>query len=194
MNEQELIDKMYDCLDYGDLNGFKKVVKQYLSICDETAASQGLATFLVTQYTAARADSIAKLMEIILQCNPNLGLIHYPENSFFKIAMISGSLDLLECLMEEVIEPHLESSSPEEYVEYYTRLLKTAAKLNTVFADQYQKIIKGIDFNGVFNTDERGICAIHKTDFEMMNDIVDRYNTIVGRRDIIKELMFRAEM
>ena len=178
---QKIIDRMYDCLDYGNLKGFKYSIEEYLVLCDKVSASQDLATFLVTQYTAARADSIAKLMEIILRCNPNLGLLNFPENSFFKITMIAGSLDLLECLMEEVIEPHLENCNQEEYMRYYTRLLKEEEALNTVFADQYQQIIKGLHFNGICNSNDSSVFSIHKEDFEIMNDVVDRYNTIVGQ-------------
>lgn len=195
MIPQEILDEMYNCLDYADLDGFEEQVKDYLKITDESTASQGLATFIVTEYTSARADTLAKLMEIIIRCNPNLALINYPENHFFKIAMISGSTDLFDCYTEEAIEPHLENATKEEYKEYYTQLLHLGAKLNALFNDQYQPKVKGQDFDGAFTNNSDGrLLSIHKEDFEMMDDIVNKYNTIVGRRDITKALMTKVGM
>ncbi|OYU82526.1 MAG: hypothetical protein CFE24_15265 [Flavobacterium sp. BFFFF2] len=187
---------MYNCLDYADLNGFEKQVKEYLKSTDESSASLGLATFIIKEYRAERADTVAKLMEIIIRCNPALALINYPENHFFRIIMISGSMDLFECLTEEAIEPHLKNSSEEEYIDYYTKLLHLGAKLNTIFSDQYEPQIKGVHFNGRFGTDDSNpnIALINLEDYEMMNDIIDKFNSIIGRRDIIKALMTKVGM
>ena len=89
---------MYDCLDYADLDGFETQVKKYLKTTDESTASQGLATFIVTEYTASNADAMSKLMEIIIRCNPNLALINYPENHFFRV--FSNTLPLKKCLIK----------------------------------------------------------------------------------------------
>ncbi len=196
MIPQNILDELYNCIDYADLKGFEKQVKEYLKITDESTASQGLATFIVTEYRAERADTMAKLMEIIIRCNPNLALINYPENHFFRTIMISGSLDLFECYTEEAIEPHLANLSQEEYKEYYNKLLHLGAKLNTVFTDQYEPQIKGIHFNGSFGTDDvnSNIALINLEDYEIMSDIVDKFNTIIGRRDVIKALMTKVGM
>lgn len=195
MIPQDILDEMYNCLDFADLKGFEEQVNEYLEITDEATASQGLATFIVTQYTSARSDAMAKLMEIIIQCNPNVALVNYPENHLFRLVMMTGSMDLFECYTEEAIEPHLENASEEEYKNYYTKLLHLAAKLNTIFSDQYELQIKGQDFNGAFdNSQDNRLLSIHKEDFETMDDIVNKYNTIVGRRDIIKAMMAKVGM
>ena len=66
MIPQNILDEMYNCLDYADLKGFENQVKKYLKTTDESTASQGLATFILTEYRSERADTMAKLMEIIL--------------------------------------------------------------------------------------------------------------------------------
>lgn len=194
MISENIIEEMYNCLDYADLKGFETQVKKYLKTTDDSTASQDLATFIVTEYTSARADTMAKLMEIIIQCNPNLALINYPENHFFRIIMISGSLDLFECYSEEAIEPHLENSSEKEYKAYYNKLLQLGAKMNTLFSDQYEPQIKGIHFNGSFATDDYNpnVALINQEDYELMNDVVNKFNTIVGRRDVIKALITKS--
>ena len=196
MIPQNILDEMYNCLDYADLKGFENQVKKYLKTTDESTASQGLATFILTEYRSERADTMAKLMEIILRCNPDLALINYPENHFFRIIMISGSTDLFDCYTEEVIEPHLENASEEEYKAYYTKLLHLGAKLNTIFTEQYQPQLKGIHFNGSFATDDNdsGISLINQEDYNVMIDIVDKYNTIIGRKEVIKALMTKVGM
>jgi hypothetical protein len=194
MIPQDILDEMYNCLDYADLDGFKEQVKKYLKTTDESTASQALATFIVTEYTASKADAMSKLMEIIIRSNPNLALINYPENHFFRIIMISGSMDLFECYTEEVIEPHLAKSSEKEYKAYYDKLLKLGAKMNTIFSDQYEPQIIGMHFNGPFATDDYNpnVALINQEDYEFMNDIVNKFNTIVGRRDVIKALMTKS--
>ncbi len=169
---------------------------KYLKTTDESTASQEFAMFLVNIYTAAQADTIAKLMAIIIRCNPELALINFPENHFFRIIMISGSIDLFECFTEEAIEPHLKDASKLEHTAYYTKLLHLGVKLNKMFTDQYQILIKGRDFNGAFGTDEsnQNVKKINQEDYEIMNDIVDKYNTIIGRVNIIKALMAKAEI
>ena len=191
MNKESIIEEMYSCIDYADLNGFKEQVEQYLNICDVSTASQDLATFLITQYTASRADTIAKLLEIIIQTNPEIALVNYPENHFFRIVMISGSTDLLDTYLEEAVELYLENKTEEEYKSYYKKLLHLGAKLNTLFSDQYSTQIKGMDYNGAFSSDN-GKVTIHNEDYEIMEDIINKYNTIVGRRDVIKTLMINA--
>ena len=195
MEKEKILKIMYNCLDSADLVGFENQVKLYLQTYGEEASSQDLAMFLVKEYTASRADTIAMLMEIIIRQNPNIALINHPENHFFRIAMITGSLELFECLTDESIEPHLENTSDEEYKAYYTPLLHLSAKLNTLFSEQYQPIIKGIDFNGGFpNQSDDRLLSIHKSDFETMDDVVNIYNTMIGRRNIIKALMDKVEM
>ena len=193
MSKETIIEEMYNCIDYADLKGFKDQVAAYLSICDVSTASQDLATFLITQYTASRADTIAKLLEIIIHTNPEIALVNFPENHFFRIVMISGSTDLLDCYIEEAVEPFLENKTEEEYKSYYEKLLHLGAKLNTLFSDQYSTAIKGMDYNGAFSN-ENGKATMHSEDYEIMEDIVNKYNSIVGRRDVIKTLMLNSGM
>jgi hypothetical protein len=110
--------------------------------------------------------------------------------------MITGSVDLFECFTEEAIEPHLKVASKLEHTAYYTKLLHLGVQLNKMFTDQYQILIKGRDFNGAFGTDENNenVKKINQEDYEIMNDIVDKYNTIIGRINIIKALMAKAEI
>lgn len=194
MISKKIIDKLYDCTDSGDLVGFEKYIKEYLKTTDEVTASKDLAIFIVNDYTSFKADAKAKLMEVIIKCNPNLALINHPENHFFRICLVSGSLDLFECFIEEATEPHLETADEQEKKEYYTKLLHLGVQLNAIFSDQYTTKIKGVDFNGAFSNEGNGVVKITAEDFEVMDDIVNIYNTIVGRRDIIKVLMTKVGM
>jgi len=195
MKKDKIIKKLYACLDTADMDGFEKYVNKFIDEYDESEVSQELAIFLAKEYTASRADTIALLMELIIRQNPNLALINYPENHFFRVVIITGSIELFECYTEEAIEPHLENASDEDYKAYYTKLLHLAAKLNTLYSDQYEPIIKGINFNGGFpNESDDSLLSIHKSDFETMNDTVNLYNIMVGRRNVIKALMDKAGM
>ena len=185
-----IIEKMNDCLDYADLKGFEEQVNGYIKSFGVAIACQDLSVFLVKHYTAARADTIAKQLEIIIQCNPELALINYPENQIFRVVMITGSIELFNCYTEKAIEPHLVNASKEERKTYYQKLLQLGVQLNQLFSDQYHSIIKGMDYNGAFSQDsETGVVSIHGEDYEIMNDTINKFNTIVGRREVITELM-----
>lgn len=191
---KNILDELYNYIDNVDLIGFEKQVKEYLKITDENTASQGLATLILTEYRTERIDELLKLMRIIIRSNPNLALINYPENHFFRIVLITGSFDLFECLTNDAIEPYLNNSSDVEYNEYYSKLLHLGVSLVNLFADQYQPQIKGLQFNGAIEKEENNsnTVLIYLEDYEKMNDIIDKFNTIVGRRDIIKNLMMKA--
>lgn len=194
MEKEEIIEEMYNCLDYGNLNEFETQINNYLGICDVSTASVDLAMFLVKQYRSVIADSIAKWMEIIFRCNPDLALVNFPFNHFFRIILVTGSLELFECYIEEAIEPHLENLSDEKQKDYYNQLLRFGTELNTLFSDQYHTQVKGRDFNGALDVDDNNefVVLMHKEDYEIMNEIVDKYNTIVGRRNIIKALLEKS--
>jgi hypothetical protein len=194
MIQNDTIEEMYNCLESGDLKGFEVLLNIYLKKTKDLIACQELAMFLVNIYNASRSGFVAKLLEIIIRCKPKLAITNYPENHFFKIIMVTGSMEMFECYIEEAIEPHVKNAGKVEQEDYYKKLLELAALLNKMFIDQYETVIKGRNFNGAFASDESNqkIKLIHQEDYEIMNDIVDKYNTIVGRRDIIKVLINKA--
>jgi len=137
---------------------------------------------------------MAGLMQMILQDNPNLAQLKFPENYFFRLAVLKGSMDLYECFIEEAVEPFLKGKDEDEQAEYYLELFLVASNLNDHFFPQYVPCVKGMDFNGAFGVDENNpaVSLIHTEDYEILDDVVEKYNTIIGRRDILKNLEERT--
>lgn len=136
---------------------------------------------------------MAGLMQMIIHENPNLALLKFPENHFYRLAVIKGSIDLYECYIDEAIIPFLKDKDEDAASECYMKLVCAAKKLNDHFFLQYVPYIKGMDFNGAFAAYEKDpeISLIHHQDYETLNDVVEKYNAIIGRRDIIKDLYDR---
>jgi hypothetical protein len=190
MNKERLFLELDDSYTYGDKKRFIENVKIYQKLVTEDEASRDLAEFIYIKYTTYKADAMSGLMQMIIRENPNLALLKFPENYFYRLAVIKGSMDLYECYIEEAIELFLKDKDEDAANDCYTELVCVAEKLNDHFFPHYTPCIKGMDFNGVFGTHEKDpeISLILKEDYEIMNDVVEKYNTIIGRRDIIKDL------
>lgn len=193
MNKEELFEQLKDSYDYGDQKRFIENVKSYQQNVTEEAASRDLAEFIFLKYSTFKADAMAGLMQMIIRENPNLALLKFPENYFYRLAVIKGSMDLYECYIEEAIRPFLKDKDEDAESECYMELVCVAEKLNDHFFPQYVPCIKGMDFNGPFAAYEEDpeISLIHHQDYETLNDVVEKYNAIIGRRDIIKDLYDR---
>ena len=190
MTKEDLFQKLDDCYDYGDKKGMLDNIQNYQKNVSEELASRYLAEYIYLKFTTYKADAMAGIIQMIIRDNPNLALLKFPENYFFRLAVIKGSMDLYECFIEEAVEPFLKGKDEEAKGDYYVELYTVASKLNDHFFPQYVPCIKGMDFNGIFGVYEKNsaVSLIHTEDFEILDDVVEKYNTILGRRDIILNL------
>ena len=149
-----------------------------------------MATRLFARYITHKADSTAKLMEVIIRQKPRLSMFKFPANDMFRAAIARGSVDLYECYIEEAIEPHLQGKTEDKQTDCYLELFNTAEDLTLELFSQYQRCVKGTDFNGAFARYEKNenVALIHQEDFQIMDDVVENFNAIIGRRDILKDL------
>jgi hypothetical protein len=190
MEKEAILVEIEDCLIRCDAKNLLLNVEELLKVTTEEDASMELSQQLFTRYNTFRADAIAKLMETIIRKYPNLAMLGFPANYFFRLAIVRGSVDLYECYIEEVIEPFLVGKTEDEITECYLDLYSVAEKLTESFFPHYVRCVKGMDFNGTFSRYEKdnNIALIHQEDFEIMDDVVEKYNTILGRRDILIDL------
>jgi hypothetical protein len=190
MYKNTFFETLIDHFNHGARTKIKDTVENYIDQNDLEEASKDITEFILSKYRSFNADSMAGLMKIAISYNPQIALLRFPENYLFRLAVIKGSMDLYECFIEEAVAPYLASKSQDEAGDYYTELYSVAINLNDMFFPQYAPCIKGLDFNGAFghNDTALGISQIHTSDYELMNDAVEKYNTIIGRRDIIADL------
>ncbi|MFZ4799492.1 MAG: hypothetical protein ACOYMA_18480 [Bacteroidia bacterium] len=190
MKKEEVLKEIDDCILNCDTRNLAKNVEELLSQTDEDDACQCISQILLRHYTTYRADATAALMEIIIRKHPNLATIKFPDNYLFRLVILSGSMDLYECYIEEAIEPMLKGKEESDVLDYYMGLYTTAEKYNDGIFSKYVRYIKGMDFNGAFSRYEKdaNVAMIHQENYEIMDSIVEKYNSIVGRRDILKNL------
>lgn len=192
--KDEILSEIEECMVRCDTGELVMNVERLLTVTDEEDASKELGVLLYKRYTTYKEESTAALMATIISVNPNLALLKFPENFLFRIAMLRGSVALYECYIEEAIEPYLEGKSEDDTQDCYSELYTTAELLTETFFPKYVKCIKGMDFNSAFlpdDDDNGNLLFINKEDFELMDEVVEKYNTIVGRRDIVKDLSDR---
>ena len=187
---EDLLLEIEDSMERCDATGLAINVEELLQATDEETACKELSMKLFNRYTTFKAESTAKLMEVIIRTSPDLAMLKFPENFLFRVAILKGSTELYECYIEEAILPFLEDKTEDEIMDCYSDLYNIADQLNSVFFPKYVKCIKRMDFNGAFANDEsnQNICLINREDYEMMDEVVEKYNAIVGKRDIMKDL------
>jgi len=194
MNKEQIIFEIDKFINESDINRFKSSLDQLLKLVSDEEASKILAEIIYKNYTTFRADSLAKIMEISIRRQPNLAILKHPENYLFRAALLRGSSELYECYIEEAVQPFLSNAASEEHDEHYSELLDVAENLTEVFFEKYPKCKKGLDYNGAFSRHENndGVLLVNVEDYELMEDVIEKYNTIIGRRDIIKDLMTKV--
>ena len=190
MNKEKLFKELNECYSGGDLSGIRQNIKRYQKDNADDVVSRDFSEYIYLQFTTFRADSMAGIMQMMIESNSNLALLKFPENYFFRMVVIKGSMDLYECFIEEAVEPFLKDKDEEERGDYYAELYGVASNLSDHFFPQYVPCVKGMDFNGIFGKYENNaaISLINTVDYETLDDVVEKYNTIIGRRDIVKNL------
>ena len=182
----EVEERMAEC----NVQGLADSVVELLQHLSEEEASKELSMLLYKRYTTFKEESTARLMEVIIRTRPQLALLKFPENFFFRVAVLRGSMELYQCYIEEAILPYLEDKNEDEIFNCYSDLYGVADQLNEVFFPKFVKCIKGMDFNGAFavHEDNENVVLVNREDYEIMDEVVEKFNTIIGRRDIVKDL------
>lgn len=190
MKHKETLNEIKKCIESGYFTSVDILIDELLNVLSDFEASKQLSGLILNEYTTFRSGHLANLLETIIRKRPELAQVNYPENFIFKLCVISGSKDLYECFIEEAAEPFLKKKNEADKDEYYIDLYSTALKLTDLFFPQYVKAIKGMDYNGAFSTLEsnENVLLINRENYEVMEKVVEDYNRIVGRRDILSDL------
>ena len=196
MEKQEILENIANSIDNGNLSGLSKSLDLLLEVVTDEEASQQLSIILFERYTRYKADMLAKIMEIIIRKRPNLALLKKEENFLFRLVITSGSKDLYDCYIEEAIQPTMAKMKQDDQEMYYCGLFSVAEELTEKFFGNYIECVKGVDYNGSFGRYEKdnNVALIHQEDYETMNAIMENFNKMVGRRDILKDLSEKAGM
>lgn len=194
MTKEEIYLEMDVCLKVGSLSCFEEQVDRVLKHFDTREASTILAFYISKNFTTYKADSMAGLLQSMIWKDPALAQINHPENPLFKATVICGSVDLYECYMEEAVEPYLKDKDEDTAIDYYMELQLTATSLTDYLFQKYNPLIKGVHFNGgIHQEDNKHLLSIPHEDFEQMDTVVENFNAILGRRDILKDLEGRVD-
>jgi len=196
MEKQEILEAIDQCISVCDAKGITKNVDLLIDNVKEEEASKLLSILIFNQYSRYKADALAKVMEIIIRHRPNLALLKHPENFFFRLVIITGSKDLYDCYIEESVEPYISKLDDDGKSEYVYDLYIIAQGLTDKFFENYKECVKGIDYNGAFGRYEMNdnLALINQEDYETLGIITENFNTIVGRRDILKMLISKSEI
>ena len=191
--DKQILSKLEKCAGTNDLQGFSSYIDELLLVTDVTNASLLLSAFLLNRHTTSNSKDTAKLLEIILNSNDELAMINFPDNCFFQTAVLKGSVELYECYMEEAIESYLYDKTEDEAYTCYMNLNTIAERYNDLIFDRIPKYIKGKDFKSAVSKYDKdpNLVLIDENDIEIMEKVIENYNGILGRRDILKDLELR---
>jgi predicted phosphohydrolase len=175
---------------------FEKQFKILLTEVAEDKAAEILSEIISKQYTRMNADYLAIFLEIALKQDFNIAIESHPTNQIFALVIIKGSIDLWDCYKEVGIEPHLTNLTAADQQIFYKELLKIAANLNESIIGDYNELVKGRHYNGAFGEDQtyENAVLINIEDYRRMEEVVEAFNSIIGRRNILKDLMKKSGM
>ena len=193
--DKQILSKIEKCAGTNDLQGFSSYIDELLLVTDVTNASLLLSAFLLNRHTTSNSKDTAKLLEIILNSNDELAMINFPDNCFFQAAVLKGSMELYECYMEEAIESYLYDKTEDEAYTCYMNLNTIAERYNDLIFDRIPKYIKGKDFKSAVSKYDKdpNLVLIDENDVAIMEKVIENYNGILGRRDILKDLELRLK-
>ncbi len=196
IDERKKLKEIEDCLIRCDADGLSTSVEKLLKITSVEDASRDLSALFLKHFTTYKADGLAKLMELVIRKEPKLAMVNFPENYLFRLSIITGSKELYECYIEEAIIPYWAKKSTEKKIECYLDLYGIAEQYSQAIFPTYNRCIKGLHFNGAFGEYEKNenTAFINKDDFEIINEVVEKYNAIIGRRDIINDVFKRSDI
>ncbi len=191
--DKQILSKIEKCAGTNDLQGFSSYIDELLLVTDVTNASLLLSAFLLNRHTTSNSKETAKLLEIILNSNDELAMINFPDNCFFQAAVLKGSMELYECYMEEAIESYLYDKTEDEAYTCYMNLNTIAERYNDLIFERIPKYIKGKDFKSAVSKYDKdpNLVLIDENDVAIMEKVIENYNGILGRRDILKDLEAR---
>lgn len=194
MNNERVLDGLNECIQNLDLIGINENLDLLLKDTSDEDACIQLAQLIGNNYNQFKSDGLAKVLEIIIRKRINLALINHPFNFLFQTTVSTGSFEMYECYIEEAVIPFLSNVLIDEHELHYMELLNTAQELTNKLFDDNKKCIKGRHYNGAFSKYEKNgnVVLINEQDYIIMANVVEKYNTIIGRRDIINDLNTRS--
>ena len=194
MKTEKILSEITECIINADLIGLDKGLDLLLQATTDELACKELSQILCDFYTPFKSDYLATVVEIIIKRKRTIALVSHPTNFLFQTIISTGSYEMYECLIEEAVVPHLTKASPEEQEIYFLELQNTAQELSNKLFKENIKCIKGKHYNGAYSKLEsnKNVVLINEEDYNILEDVVNRYNTIIGRRDIIKDLTTRS--
>lgn len=193
MTKEEIFYEMDECLDCASTSGFKEQVENLTRQYNDHEVSLMVAEYLFGKYTAFRAEGLATYMEIAIKKKPIIAMVNHPENPLYKLAIVRGSKDLYDCYMEEAVEPFLANVKIDEHMDHYLELINVAEDANEMIFNNYGNRIKGLHYNGAVPGDQPHLAMINRDDYEAIEDVVEQYNAMIGRREILKDLNKRID-
>lgn len=193
MTKEEIFHEMDECLDCASISGFKEQVENLIRNFNDKETSIILAEYLLKKYSAFKAEGLASYMEVAIHRKPEIATVNHPENPLFKLSILRGSKNLYDCYMEEAIEPFFKYKNDVEKIEYLMNLIDIAEKLDEIIFAGYTRVLKGLQYSGGVQGEAPHLVILHKDDYDIIDETMEHYNEIIGRRDILKDLNRRVD-
>lgn len=192
MGKKKAIEDLKDAIFSVGYSGAKRELSALLKVYPVDEASEIISTLFVEDYTLHKAGNMAVLLEHALKERPDLAKVVEPQNFLFNMCIFTGSWDIYECYVEEFLEPYTLKMEADDRDDFVIDLLTSAEPLVEVLFDNYEILRKGNHFNGAFGKTGDGLCSMHVEDYQKMDALVENYNKIIGRRDILVDLNKRV--
>ncbi|MFK7032559.1 hypothetical protein [Flavobacterium oreochromis] len=186
MNKEAILEELRLDLEEGAFSSFISNFEEAKKIFSKSELANELAQLISNNYTSFKEDAMDYCLGIILKSDYELGVIDGDKNPFFQLAVMKGSMKLLQCLFEESYSVYYKSIDEDQQFDFNANLSLAAHEINDEIMSQSQKFYKGLHYNGGFL--DNGKVVLNTEDYGIMNNITELYNAIIGRNEIIEYL------
>lgn len=175
---------------------FLELAREMYQTQNTINVSQEICDALVKYYDVTKIGVNTEILNTLFSENPIINnQIKTPINPFLMMCLITGAVEVYQ----EYCSCHLNVITREmnenEMMDYYTEMYSVSEELVDGLFHNYKTVFKGTDYNGKMvgineNTD---FVMLPTKDYYLMEDLIENYNKIVGRRDIFFNISERYE-
>ncbi|MDR3678896.1 MAG: hypothetical protein P4L41_02945 [Flavipsychrobacter sp.] len=154
-------------------------------------ASSLLADIIIKAYSRLLEPFIADALKMMIRRRAQIALVGHPNNALFIAILKTGSVEIYNSFILECEEMH----TSDDFKVLCEALIETAFEFSKDTLSKCVQCNNGKEFYpAVPSNANRDIMTIHIDDYSIIMTVVEQYNSIVGRQQIISDLTLRMNL
>jgi len=184
--KQEL-NLLFELDSIGDI---RDTVQRLLKETTPEITTKLIADAMGPRYKSYYADQASYQLKILFEdCQ---SVIESPEAHIplFEMIIINGAVEVYNTFNKIICKPYVSKMDEDQAGDYYFDLYLKAQEMSDILFSRYHSIKKGTHFIGEVAElpSDPSYSIIAKEDYDAMELVIEAYNAIIGRKEILEDL------